>query len=565
VRAPTRGRDGLRSAEEGRRRPAAQDASGESVRRRGILRLTAALAGLALLAGACGGDDSGGSASESTTGSVAVTTATSAAASSTTAASATTTGAGAQPTSMDQWEALWADQRAAIIKRIKDNHWGKSADGKTLTGPEGFTIDLSKCPANWSDTEGLTDTEIKIGQTIPQSGTAADYGYGAVTNGLVFKYYSDKGYFKDSNGKTRKINYIVKDDGYDPARTIPLTDELIDSEHVFMQWALGTGPVLKTYDKINQRCIPDPFIQSGSPAFGDPVNHPWTIGAPQISYSTEAILWGSFIDQHINEFPDGKVKVTALVENNDFGHVYDEAFRSYIAQSPNKDKIQYDTETTEPQAPSVTDPMTTLASKNSDVFIAMVAAGVCTQTATAAAENGMHEKVKYLFQPAVCVGTGYIGKQKVGGDGSSTDGWWLVSPGLKDLNDPSQANDPFIAWARDLLQQNNIDPKSSSTYGTGLEFAWPMVQALKIAGDLPGGLSRTNLILAARSMDMTHPYYIPGIKFNLNGNKDAFPAEGGILQQWNAAKQVWENRGDVIDLSGKSKNCAWDASAGACR
>ncbi len=39
--------------------------------------------------------------------------------------------------------------------------------------------------------------------------------------------------FKDSNGKTRKINFFFKDDGYDAARTIPLVDELLDSEKVF--------------------------------------------------------------------------------------------------------------------------------------------------------------------------------------------------------------------------------------------------------------------------------------------------------------------------------------------
>ena len=58
--------------------------------------------------------------------------------------------------------------------------------------------------------------------------------------GAIFGYYSDKGAFKDSLGKTRKINYITKDDGYDPARTIPLTDELLDSEKVFTLSNLGT-------------------------------------------------------------------------------------------------------------------------------------------------------------------------------------------------------------------------------------------------------------------------------------------------------------------------------------
>ena len=52
---------------------------------------------------------------------------------------------------MDEWEELWAQERAAIVARIAENGWGKSADGNTVTGPEGFTIDLSACPAGCCD------------------------------------------------------------------------------------------------------------------------------------------------------------------------------------------------------------------------------------------------------------------------------------------------------------------------------------------------------------------------------------------------------------------------------
>ena len=103
-----------------------------------------------------------------------------------------------------------------------------------VTGPDGFTIDLTKCPAGWSDTEGVSDTEIKIGHTTALSGTAADFGNGARAMDVVYRYYSDEGVFTDATtGKTRRVNLIIKDDGYDPARTIPLVDELIDSEKVF--------------------------------------------------------------------------------------------------------------------------------------------------------------------------------------------------------------------------------------------------------------------------------------------------------------------------------------------
>jgi branched-chain amino acid transport system substrate-binding protein len=536
------------------------------MRRTRVRLFGAGLVGLALLAASCGGDDSGtseGGSTGNTIDSGVKSGVQQALGGGSTTGGGTATTAAPAPTSMDGWEALWAQQRDAIVKRIKDNHWGTSADGKTVTGPEGFTIDLSKCPAGWSNTEGLSDTSIKIGHTTALSGTLADYGNIPKAMNLVFDYYGKKGALKDSTGKTRTIDLIVKDDGYDAARTIPLVDELIDSDKVFAMWTLGSANTLKTYDKLNQRCIPQPLSMTGHPAWGDPVNHPWTTGQ-QLAYNTEAVLWGAFVEQHLSEFPDGKATVAALAMNNDFGKSYDAGFKAYLAQSPVKDKITYTTETIEASAPTVTDPMTTLAAKNPDVFIAMIAGTPCTQVITEAAQNGMKEDVKYLFQPSVCAASSFVGKDKVGGDGSASNGWWIVNGGAKDINDPAQFNDPYIAWARDLLTANGIDPKSSGSLGSGFFFSWAMVQALEIAGQLDGGLTRSNLIVALRSLDMTHPFLLDGIQFNMDGDKDAYFVEGGVYQTYDSAKQGWTSQGNVIDLSGKSTSCAWSQTSSTC-
>ena len=248
--------------------------------------------------------------------------------------------------------------------------WRRPADGKTILGPEGFKIDLTKCPAGWSNTEGVTDTEIKIANHSPYSGTLADAGNIPKGAGALGKYYSDQGVFKDSTGKTRKINLVSKDDGYDPARTIPIVDEFLDSEKAFALWGLGSANVLKTYDKINQRCVPHPFAVTGHPAWGDPVNHPWTTGI-LFAYNTEAVLWGSLGDDHFAELKgaDGKVTVAALIMNNDFGKAYDGGFKNYLATSKNKANINYVTEVFEPQAPTIKDPMTNFAAKSPAMFI----------------------------------------------------------------------------------------------------------------------------------------------------------------------------------------------------
>jgi len=486
----------------------------------------------------------------------------------TTTAAAGATAAGALtdasqlPKDMDGWEALWASQRAATVKRIKDNKWGVSADGKTLTGPEGFSVDLSKCESGWSETEGLTDTEIKLGIAIAQSGTLAYTAYYGKGEDAMFNYYSGKGAFKDVNGKTRKITYIQKDDGYDPARTIPLVDEMIDSDKVFGLSTTGSPNTLRTYDKLNERCVPQLFNLTGHPAWGDPVNHPWTTGLG-LAYTTEAVLWGEFIDQHMSEYPNG-VTVAALVENNDFGHIYDFGFRNWLDKSPNKAKIKYVTESVDPQTPTITDPMTTLAAAKPDFYIAEVAGSFCTQAVTEAANNGMHEKVKYLWQPDTCAGSTQLSKAKVGGDGSASKGWWIVNGGSKDVVDPAQQADPTVVWARGILSAKGYNPNDATEQGLGMIYAWGWSQTIMIAGQLDGGLTRANLLLAARSLDMNNPLQLPGLTFHMNGNKDSYYTEGAIYQQFDVDKQGYVNNGTLVNLDGKSPNCKFDQSKGTC-
>jgi branched-chain amino acid transport system substrate-binding protein len=521
-------------------------------------RLGAVTAGLsiAFLVAACGGDDSDSAATTTTAG--ATTTASTAGA----GGSTTTAPPAARPTSMGDWEALWAKQRAAVVARIKDNGWGTSADGKTLTGPDGFTIDLGKCPAGWSATEGLSDTKVKIGHTMGLSGI---YANPTTRAGIatMLDWSSTQGAFKDSTGKTRTVDYITKDDATDPARTPPLVDELIDSDKIFADITSASANTFKVYDKLNQRCIPHSVILSGHPAWGDPLNHPWTTGY-QVAYNTESDMWGKFVDDHLSEFGGGKVTIATLALNNDYGKVATDSLKAYLDASPNADRYDLVGEKIELAAPVVTDPMTTLASKDPDFLFVMVGGGQCAAVMNEAAQNGMKESVKYKFLPNICLPVGPAAKAVVGGDGAQSDGWWVVNGSGVDTKDKAMQSDAFVAFAREQLKAHGSDPDGQGDYNTGLGGGWLISQALQIAGQLPGGLSRSNFLLAERAMDMTSPMLLPGMKLNMSGNKDPYLFEGAIFQKWSSANQVWQNQGDPIDLSGKSKPCAWNQATQVC-
>ena len=63
---------------------------------------------------------------------------------------------------------------------------------------------------------GVSDTEIKIGQTIAYSGPASAYGTLGKVEAAYFKWLNDtKG---GING--RKINFISRDDGYSPPKAV---------------------------------------------------------------------------------------------------------------------------------------------------------------------------------------------------------------------------------------------------------------------------------------------------------------------------------------------------------
>jgi branched-chain amino acid transport system substrate-binding protein len=468
----------------------------------------------------------------------------------------------AKITSMSDWAALWAKQRAAVVKLIKDNGWGWDQAAKKVTGPGGFSVDLSACPAGWDPYQGLSKGEITLGQNLAGSGPLADYGNIGVGQTVYYNYINSQGGITDAEGKTYRIVNDVRDDSYDPAKTVPIIDELLDSEGSFAIETAGSPHTLKVYDKLNARCVPDPFVLSGHPAWGDPENHPWVWGEI-LAYTTEAILWGGLIEKKFAG--QAEVNVGALVIQNDFGKAYELGFAEFLKTS--KVKVNFDIERFDPTAPTVTNQMTTLASKNLDVLIVMTAGSSCTQAITEAANNGMKNTVDLMFQPSVCKAKSFVGKDAVGGDGSASNGWWIVGGGVKDFTDPSYSSDPWVAFVLDLLKGSGHPITDSSSLGSGFIYAWPMVEALKIAAELPGGVSRPNLMIAARTMDMTNPNLLDGISYKMSGNDDAYLTEGTEFAVYDSAKQSWVIQQDLglIELGGKSSNCAWDPSGSSCK
>ena len=162
--------------------------------------------------------------------------------------------------------------------------------------------------ARAENSPGVTDTEIKIGQTIPYSGPASAYGVIGRAEAAYFKMINEQG---GVNG--RKINFISLDDAYTPSNTVEQTRRLIEQEGVaFIFGSLGI-PNLAIRPYLNDNKIPHLFLAGAADGLSDPKHYPWTIGLnPAIS--TEAHIYAKYI---LATKPNAKIGV--LYQNDELG------------------------------------------------------------------------------------------------------------------------------------------------------------------------------------------------------------------------------------------------------
>ncbi|MFE5566445.1 ABC transporter substrate-binding protein [Amycolatopsis japonica] len=173
-------------------------------------------------------------------------------------------------------------------------------------------------------TVGVTDTTIKIGAHFPLTGVAAP-GYSEIPSGHQ-AYYD----YVNANGGVhgRKIEFVVKDDGYNPTTTSAVTNELVLKEEIFaMVGGLGTPTHSAVVDFLNNSKVPDLFVSSGSLRWGDdPKKAPFTFGW-QPDYEIEGKIIGDWVRKNL---PNAKVGL--FLQDDDFGRDGEKGARRYLGE-----------------------------------------------------------------------------------------------------------------------------------------------------------------------------------------------------------------------------------------
>jgi len=159
---------------------------------------------------------------------------------------------------------------------------------------------------------GVSSTQIKLGMTLPMTGTAS-LGYNKIPGAA--KAYFD---YLNANGGIygRKVTLVVKDDRYVPTEAVSKTNELILKDKVMALLApLGTANVKAVASSVNpgRRGVPVMFVNTGFSGFADAKKYPTTY-AVLPSYVMEAKIMGEYIKENFA----GK-KIGLLYQDDDFG------------------------------------------------------------------------------------------------------------------------------------------------------------------------------------------------------------------------------------------------------
>jgi branched-chain amino acid transport system substrate-binding protein len=381
----------------------------------------------------------------------------------------------------------------------------------------------TSAPAQKRYAPGVSDTEIRFGQTMPYSGPASAYGTIGRVEAAYFQMINEQG---GVNG--RKLTLLSLDDNYSPPKTLEQTRRLIEQENVaFLFQSLGTptGIVVRNY--INENKVPQLFQASGATLWGDPEHFPWSIGW-QPNYQTEGAIYGRYLRE---TKPDARIAV--LYQNDDAGRDYFAGFKAGLG-SQAVQKMIVAVQTYEVSDPTVDSQIVNLQSSGADVLFDNSTPKFAAMAIRKVYDIGwrpthflmsVSASVAAVLKPAgFDKSQGLISAEYLK---DPTDAQWKDDKGIND----------WLAFMRKYYPKGNI-ADSFNVYGYSA--AQTLVQILTQCGD---DLSRENIMRQAANLDMDLPLLLPGIKVHA-APTDFFPIKQMRLARFEG--EQWVLFGDVI-------------------
>lgn len=345
---------------------------------------------------------------------------------------------------------------------------------------------------------GVTETEIRIGNTAPYSGPASAYSAIAKTEAAYFTKINDEG---GING--RKIKFISYDDGYSAPKTVEQTRKLVEGDDVLLVFqTLGTPPNSAIQKYMNLNKVPHLFVSSGAAKFSDPKTFPWTMGWNP-TLENEGRIYGRYI---LDNHPGAKIGV--LYQNDDYGKEMLNGLRDALGTRANAlivAQMSYET-----ADPTIGSQIVKLKSSDVDLFVNISTNKAAAQAIRKIGELGW-KPVHIVNSVANSVGA----VLEPAGLELSKD---LLSAGyIMDPTDPSwKETEDYKVWQSFMDEYYPSGDKNNIMTAYGYTAAQALVQVLRQCGD---DLSRTNVMKQAANLRNYRPLMLlPGSEINTSSD-----------------------------------------------
>ncbi len=338
---------------------------------------------------------------------------------------------------------------------------------------------------------GASDTEIRLGQTVPFSGPVSVAG---VVGHASLAYFDAINKAGGING--RQVKLIVLDDAYSPPKTVEATRRLVEDDNVLMMYGSVGTPTNAAVEKyLNAKKVPHLFITTGASRFRDPKAFPWTMAFIP-GYVQEGRAMAHYVLQSV-----AAPKIAVLYQNDDLGKDFRAGFRSGLGDKA--DSLIVSEQTYEVADPTVNSQLIAAKVSGANVFYF---AG--TQKAGAEQIRGVR-KLDWKPLHLVCsIASNVEGVLKPAGL-ENAEG--LISTAYaKDPFDPAWADDAdvkaFLDWEKANLTQGN--PRDSGVIN-GYVASFLVAHVLREAGS---NLTRENVLAVATHLtNLRVPMLLPGI------------------------------------------------------
>jgi ABC-type branched-subunit amino acid transport system substrate-binding protein len=397
------------------------------------------------------------------------------------------------------------------------------ATATTLT----LALSISAANAQKKYDPGASDTEIKVGQTVPFSGPASAYATIGKAQAAYFKMINDQG---GING--RKINLIQYDDAYSPPKAVEQIRKLVESDEVLLTFQIiGTPSNAAVQKYLNAKKVPQLFAATGASRFTDPKNFPWTMGYNP-NYFVEGRIYGQYI---LKEHPNAKIGV--LYQNDDLGKDYLNGLKAGLGD---KAASMIVTEASyEVSDPTVDSQILKIKDAGADLFFSATTPKQAAQAIKKIAELGWHP-VQIVDINATSVGA----VMKPAGLEASK-GVISVNYG-KDPLDPTWKDDPGMKKYFDFMAKYYPEGDKDSNFNVyGYGTAQLLAHVLQQCGD---NLTRENVMKQAASLkDVTGDTALPGIKANTSPTDYRVNKQ---LQMMRFNGERWELFGPILEDAG---------------